>query len=415
MKLTAKITASLTVPAGKSDHIEWDDEVPGFGYRLRVLAGGKIGRTWVCQYRVGRRTRRLLLGPAAVLGAEQARLMARKALGRVHNGEDVQATRLDRRAKDRHALRAAVTDFLKMKKAAVRPGTFREMVRYLEGPYFAALHGMPLDQINRRDIAACLNQIIQTSGPIVAGHARSSLSAFFVWALGCGLCESNPVVGTIKTADNPERDRVLTDAEIAMIWRFSGNDDYSKCIKLLILTGARRQEVGGMCWSELSLEGPQPSWTLPKSRSKNGRAHTLPLMPTALAIIKAVPKMAYRDMLFGAKGRGFVSWSRGKQALDQRSGVTNWTTHDLRRSTATKMADIGIAPHIIEAILNHYDGHRRGVAGIYNTSKYESQIKAALTLWERHVTTLVKGRETFLCTRVPLDAEAVPVVEAEPG
>jgi integrase len=168
---------------------------------------------------------------------------------------------------------------------------------------------------------------------------------------------------------------VLTDAELAAIWRACLEDDYGRCIRLLILLGARRQEVGGIAWSELDLEGPQRSWTLPKIRSKNGRAHTLPLMPMAVSILKAVPRMASRDTLFGTKGKGFVSWSRGKQALDQRAGVANWKTHDLRRSAATRMADIGIAPHIIEQILNHQSGHKGGIAGIYNHSRYEREVK----------------------------------------
>jgi integrase len=408
MKLTAKATAALTMPAGKTDHITWDSEVSGFGYRLRQLAGGKIGRTWVCQYRHAGATRRLLLGSAAVLGAEQARIMARKALGRVANGEDVQASRLDRRNKDKHAIKAAVADFLKMKQREVRPGTFRELVRYLTGPYFKALHGMPIDTITRRDVATQLNQIIRTNGSIVAGHARGAFSGFFVWALGCGLCESNPVVGTIKLADNPERDRVLTDAELAVIWRACGEDDYGRCIRLLILLGARRQEVGGMCWSELDLE--KGTWALPKNRAKNNRAHVLPLLPMALAIIRAVPHMASRDTLFGTRRKGLVSWSRGKKMLDARSNVKDWTTHDIRRTVATRMADINIAPHIIEAILNHYDGHRRGVAGIYNQSRYGGLVKSALATWEGHILALIEGGETFLCTRLPLEAEPVAVV-----
>jgi integrase len=404
MKLTQAAVKALALPADKTDAIFFDSEMPGFGYRLRQLAGGRVGRSWVVQYRIGRRTRRLLLGSAAVLGAEQARIMARKALGRVANGEDVQASRLDRRYRDKYALKAAVADFLKMKQPAVRPPTYRELVRYLTGDaYFGPLHGMPLDQIGRKDVAACLNQIIQTNGPLVARHARGALSGFYVWALGCGLCEANPVIGTIRPATSAEREHVLTDAELAAVWRACDSDDYGKCVKLLILTGCRRQEIGGIAWSELNLEGPQPSWTLPKSRSKNGRAHTLPLLPNTLAILKAVPRMASRDQLFGTKGTGFVSWSRGKEALDRRSGVSGWVVHDIRRSVATGMATIGVMPHIVETVLNHYDGHRRGVAGIYNHSRYEHEVRAALALWEKHISALVEGGKTFLAARVSND------------
>src|SRR5262249_26130091 len=135
------------------------------------------------------------------------------------------------------------------------------------------------------------------------------------------------------------------------------------------------------------------TWTLPAGRRKNKRAHTLPLMPAMLALIKAVPRMASRDQLFGVRGDGFVAWSRGKLALDARSGVSNWTTPENRRSVATKMADIGVQPHIIEQVLNHQSGHKAGPAGIYNRSSYRNEVRAALALWEDHLRTLIKGGE----------------------
>jgi integrase len=145
-----------------------------------------------------------------------------------------------------------------------------------------------------------------------------------------------------------------------------------------------------MAFSELDLDAS--TWTIPATRSKNARAHTLPLMPMALAIIKAVPRRASRDQLFGDRSAdGFTAWDKLKGRLDAASGVSGWVLHDLRRSVATKMADIGIAPHIIEQILNHQSGHRAGVAGIYNRSSYEREVRAALALWEDHLRTLLEG------------------------
>jgi Arm DNA-binding domain len=128
MKLTAKAVAALKLD-GKTDLIMFDDAMPGFGFRLRVGAGGKVLRSWICQYRHGGATRRLLLGSATVLGAEQARIMARKALGRVANGEDPATDKRDRRDKDRHTLKATVADYLALKRREVRPGTLREITR----------------------------------------------------------------------------------------------------------------------------------------------------------------------------------------------------------------------------------------------------------------------------------------------
>jgi len=287
MKLTQKAVVALTLPVGKTDHFEWDDELPGFGYRLRLAAGGKMNRTWTVQYRHGGATRRLLLGSAAVLGAVEARVMAKKALGRVANGEDPQADKLARRDKDAHTFKAAVADYLASKRREVRPRSYTELVRYLGGGYFKPLHSLALDQITRKDVATRLTRITLEHSPIVAARARAKISALFSWALAHGLCEANPVVGTFAPKGGQPRERVLSDAELAAIWKACGDDDHSRCIKLLILTGCRRQEIGGMAWSEFDFE--RGTWTLPAGRSKNGRAHTLPLLPAVLAVIEAVP------------------------------------------------------------------------------------------------------------------------------
>ena len=212
-----------------------------------------------------------------------------------------------------------------------------------------------------------------------------------------GLVEANPVIGTLRPQDTKPRERVLSDQELAAIWKGCDDDDYGRIIRLLILLGARRSEIGASCWREFSdLEGPRPLWTLPAARSKNGRAHTLPLMPLALAIIRQGPHMVSRDQLFGVRVNRFTAWARNKPALDARSGVTGWTVHDIRRSVATRMADIGIGPHIIEAILNHHSGHRAGPAGVYNRSNYPNEVRSALALWEDHIRTLVEGSERKL-------------------
>jgi integrase len=185
---------------------------------------------------------------------------------------------------------------------------------------------------------------------------------------------------------------VLTDAELVAIWKACGDDDPGRIIRLLILLGSRRQEVGGMRWSELDLEAG--TWILPVERSKNRRSHMIVLPPPALAIIDSVPRTA-RDHLFGDRASaGFTGWSNAKAEFDRclADAVKPWRVHDIRRTVATRMADIGIEPHHIEAALNHFGGHRRGVAGVYNRSAYERAVKAALARWSEHVLALVEGR-----------------------
>ena len=316
---------------------------------------------------------------------------------------DPQAVKLDRRGKDAHTLKSTVADYLAVKERTVRPRTYAEMARYLtDKRYFGPLHTLALDQITRKDVATRLTRISLDSSSIVAGRARAQLSALFAWALAHGLTEANPVVGTLAPEGGKPRERVLDDVELARIWKACGDDDHGRCIKLLILTGARRQEIGNIAWPEFNFE--QGTWTLPAARSKNGRAHTLPLLPSMLAIIKAVPRMAGRDQLFGARAAGLTGWARGKAVLDERTSVKNWTTHDIRRSVATRMADLGIMPHVIEQILNHQSGHKAGPAGIYNRIDYEREVRSALALWHDHLRTLVAGGKRKIILYAPATA-----------
>jgi integrase len=391
MKLTAATVRALTLPPGKTDHVEWDSDLPRFGLRLRLSHDrSKVLKSWTVQYRHGGRKPRIKLGAPETLSAEQARVAARKILAAVDLGQDPAADKRDRRDKDALTLRSQVTEFLAAKEPDLAPRTFVEVSRYLTDPrYFGALHRMPLDTITLKDVAARIVAIQRECGNATAARARGALVTFFSWAMRMGLAAANPCIGSINPATKA-RERVLSGEEIAAIWRACGDDDHGRIIRLLILLGARRQEIGGMAWSEIDLEAGV--WTLPKERSKNGRAHTLPLMPMALKIIKDVPRMMSRDRLFGSRAaEGFSSWPQGKRVLDQASQVEGWVVHDLRRSVATGMADIGVAPHVIEHILNHQSGHRSGVAGIYNTSNYPRETRMALGLWEDHIRVLIEG------------------------
>src|SRR5262249_1466050 len=150
-----------------------------------------------------------------------------------------------------------------------------------------------------------------------------------------------------------------------------------------------------MMWREL--DHANSTWTIPADRSKNGREHILILPLMAWQLIEAIPRRS--DYLFGRHGTGYTNYHLSKQALDKRSGVTGWTLHDLRRAAATGMANLGIEPFIIEAVLNHISaaqigsvqlpGHKTGVAGVYNRANYQIQIRKALALWSDHVRSII--------------------------
>jgi integrase len=228
-------------------------------------------------------------------------------------------------------------------------------------------------------------------GSTVAAHARAKLSAFYTWSLAMGIADSNPVVGTVQPEASRSRERVLSDRELTAIWRGCGDDPYGRVVRLLMLTGCRRQEVGDIAWDELDL--PHGIWTIPGERTKNHKSHMLALPALALSMIEATPRMAERAHLFGTRVGGFCRWSQGKVELDVRCGVEGWTLHDLRRTVATRLADLGVQPHVVEQLLNHHSGHRSGIAGVYNRSAYEREARAALALWADHISALVEGRK----------------------
>lgn len=263
----------------------------------------------------------------------------------------------------------------------------------------------------RADVATRLRSISQESGHVTADRARASLSAMINWSIREGMVEHNPVLATNKYAGRVERDRVLSDSELGEIWAACLDDDYGNIVKLLMLLPARRQEIADLAWQELDLA--KQVWTLPPTRSKNNRSHAMPLGDIAWSILHAVRSRGGRDLLFGRSRGGFSGWSKSKAALDARI-LTNrlmtnamsqplaWRLHDLRRTCATRLAELGVPPHVIEALLNHISGHKSGVAGVYNRATYEPDKKNALTRWETHL------RQLFAAAPAKVSAPLVP-------
>jgi integrase len=390
-RLTAKVIAKLELPPGKDEELFWDAKLEGYGYRMRRSGAC----AYVVQYRHGGRSQRISL-LAAKFNPDQARTEAERLLHLAGLGQDPAGEKKRKQAADRHTFSALATVYLDAKKPPiVRPRTFIEWKRYLQESYFKPLHSLPVDGILRKDVAACVLAIARKNGQVAAARARSALSALFTWAMESGLAENNPTIGTAKPKAPPERTRVLTDAELLAVWQATGEPtEFNRIVRLLLLTGQRRTEVGGVAWPELDLDGA--TWIIPAERAKNGREHKVPLGSLALDIIRSVPEVAGRDLLFGARSsRGFLGWAEFKKQLDRRLGdqVRPWTLHDLRRTVATRLGDLGTEPHVIEMLLNHQSGHKRGVAGVYNKSKYERAVRNAVAMWNNHIIGLIEGRD----------------------
>jgi integrase len=397
MKFTQTTLMTLALPEGQAEAMMFDDDMPGLALRLRASGS----RTWVYQYKVGRQNRRVTLGDAGVVSLAKARKTAADLHARVRLGGDPAGEKAEDRIRAADTMAAALAAYIPYQKARLKPLSLVQMERHLL-KHCRSLHAMQLAKIDRRTVAARVTAIATNSGPIEANRVRSSLAAFFAWCIREGLTEMNPAAGTTRRPER-SRDRVLSDVELRAVWTATaGNTDYHAIVRLLMLTGQRLSEISALRWSEI--DGNRI--LLPPVRTKNGRAHTVPLTPAARTIIDSRPHRDGRDFVFGREqNRPFTGWSVRKAALDARIGdaVTPWTHHDLRRTTATHMAEIGIAPHVIEAVLNHVSGHKRGIAGIYNRASYETQKQHALNAWADHLLAIVKGRPAAQ-TVVPLRA-----------
>jgi integrase len=392
MKFTKAAIEGLELPAGKAEMIFWDSATPGFGVRLRAKS-----KTWRVQYRTAEgRQRSESLGDIRKVDLDSARKAAKQRFALVQLGRDPGGEReAARRAQVAEGLTlAAVSEsYLSAKQAALRPSSYAQAKRYFTR-HWKPFHDLLLGSISRAQIAARLHELVRDHGRTAAARARSNLAALYAWAMREGLVETNPVVAT----NNPEngirsRERVLSDAELATVWRCCSDDDGGTIVKLLILTGCRRDEIGKLKWGEINFD--TGLMRLPGERTKNHRALELTLPPLALDLLRSV-KMEGREgeYVFG-RGDGFRAWSwvtialrlRVQQAQGQ--APEHFVLHDLRRSMRTGLGRLGIPPHVAELCLNHAKG---GLQATYDRFSYSPQIKAALATWADHVQAIVEGR-----------------------
>lgn len=381
-----------TLPAGKGgDTLYRDAEGKDCVPRLYLRVRDNGQRTFMIRWRTGPHQRKQIIGEVGILSLEEARVRARKLLVEIGDGIDPAAVKARAKVSGQQIFLPLAERYLSYRAKDMKPLSLDQITRHLK-LYWKPLHRLQVSKIDRFTIAAELQKLIAERGPIAADRARSTLSTFFGWLIGEGLVDANPVSGTNKSGAAKDRDRVLTDNELAAIWNASDPEtDYGRIVRLLLLTGQRRDEIADLQWSEVDLEGRQIS--LPSTRTKNGRPHDVPLSALATGVLLATTRRGNRQYVFGEGGSGYSGFSRAKNRLDKRCGVTGWTLHDLRRTMATRMADLGVEPHVIEAILNHVSGHKRGVAGIYNRSTYAKQKRDALDLWADHVQTIAAKSE----------------------
>ena len=365
-------------------------------------------RSWALRYRAAGRPTKLTLGPYPAVDLATARRRALEALGDVAGGEDPAAAKKAAREAAK-AEREAETDRVEKvvdlfieRHAKPKTRDWVETRRMLINEVVSRWSGRRLSQITRAHVHEMLDAIIDRGAPIRANRVFAQFRKMCRWAVSRGIIDRSPCDGMSAPSPETRRDRVLSDAEIKIVWQAfeSIGWPFGPVGKLLFLTGARRDEVAGMQWGEVNLDAR--TWTLPSSRTKNKREHVIPLSDDAIKIIEKLPRNEGKaGFVFSTTGKTPVSgFSKAKHEIDEAivkiagEAITPWVLHDVRRSTATNLQKLGIRLEVTEAVLNHVSGSRAGIVGIYQRHDWAVEKRQALDAWANRLKEIVTGEKT---------------------
>ena len=432
MKLTTRKIEDLECAPGKKDMLVFDDERRGLA--VRVMGSAKKGsldwKTYVAQYTVAGRKRRVPLGAASGISLDAARKATAAILGEVAQGKDPAAARAEaRRQAEREAARELLTfDELLSQWEALRLAERRESyaveaVRALRFAFGKQIDKAAAD-LTRETVVRVLDHLSRAGKTAMASRTAAYGRACYAWAIKRGSLTANPF-DALPLEPVEKRDRVLSDEELRAIWQATeAAGSFNAIVRALTLTGQRREEVAQMAWAEIAPD--HSAWTLPAERSKNGVEHIVPLssqMRAHLEAFEAKQKEADAktkakgkeaadadegkagDLVFPGRDGPFNGFGKAKAALDEACGVKNWRLHDLRRTFATGLQKLSVRLEVTEAVLNHLSGSRAGIVGIYQRHDYAAEKRAALEAWGAYVTALVEEK-TVAGNVTPLRARA---------
>ena len=369
--ITDAAARRFKVGKGQVDH--YDSSFPGL--HLRVSHTGR--KAWGYHYRLGGKLKRTTFDLYPTMSVEAAHDAWRKARDAVRSGHSPGA-------------KVASTDFIGvfeewMQRDQAKNKSQRTVRSYLERCVLPRWQHRPISTIGRRDCLDVIDALADQGKITAARRLHALLHRLFKWAIGRGIIEINPLNGVDKPGEDIKRDRVLSDAELVKVWTAAEKIGfpYRTAVQLLILTGARRDEIGRLRWAEI-IDG---AISLDGARTKNSEPHVIPLSTAARALLDHIPR--FGDFVFG-RGR-LTDWSRAKTKLDALAALAiPWRTHDLRRTCATGLQKLGTPLQVTEAILGHTAGSRAGVVGIYQRHGYADEKRAALEAWSAHVMALVQ-------------------------
>jgi len=380
LKLTKSTIDALPTP--KKDIVYWDSGCPGFG--LKITPKGR--KVFILLYRAGgagSRLRKYTIGPYGRVTLHQARVTALKIFAARAEGKDPAAEKQQARRRlvaDRvdDLVELFISEHLSTKRSQ------REISRLLRREVIPKWGARTVHEIDKRQIIELVSEIMARGAPSAANKLLKVVKTFLGWCVGRAILDISPAKGLAAPARETARDRVLADDELARIIRAARQIDgpYGGIVELLALTGQRREEVAQLTWDELDLASQ--TWTLPASRTKNGKPHIVHLSKGAVAVLMRIPKLG--KFVFSPSGlRPFQNFSIAKRGLDQLSQITDWRLHDLRRTCVSGMARLGVAPHVADKVLNHQTGTISGVAAVYQRHEFLAERKEALERWGAHV------------------------------
>lgn len=296
------------------------------------------------------------------------------------------------------------TENHRVKKTGERPRRWKETQSLLNTLPWA---DRPLSSITSDDIFTAIEDAKRgrrgKRSESAGRHMGSALAVMFGWLHRNRRITTNPCIGIYKPPAPPSRDRVLSDAEVKLLWQAcdrlgattgtNSQPPWGALIKLLLLTGCRLREIARLEDDELTAD----MICLPANRTKNGLPHDVPLSALARDVLAGVQRMPNCRFVFSTNGKTPVSgFSKMKRKLDEQmvlaSGgpIVPFRLHDLRRVASTGMSELGVLPHIVEACINHISGAAKGgVAGVYNKAKYNPEKRVALQQWADHVAGIV--------------------------
>ena len=380
-KLVSKSLTDLAVrkarPADKRYDL-FDAALRGFG--LRVSTSG--AKTWFVMRRVNGRMVRYSLGRYPEYSLAEARIAAGAALKQMTEGEHPRA--------DKAALfETVLEEWLTRDQGKNR--SVKDVSNAMTRHALPAFGGRPIDAVRKQHVLRLIDKIVDSGSPVQANRVLAYLRRLFNWCVERDLIVDNPAAGIKAPAKEVSRERVLSLDELKDLLAAAGRIGYpwGPLVEMLVYTGQRLDEVAQSTWDEVDLDSRV--WALSGSRTKNGRPHVVHLSGSAMSTVLALPKVEGQAWLFSTSGSGPVKgFSKAKAKLDEESGVTNWTFHDLRRTFATFTTDkLQISPVVIDKVLNHASGAVKGIAAVYQRGEYLDQRKTAVDAWSD----FLSGRE----------------------